>query len=297
MTGIKTSSSLARGFTPAACLLLLISAFLGGTLVATIGSARDAARAPRPSDAAFKAALKDVMWPDAADVASELWPLSADAPRIAWDRREGVDRVLMATFTGYDGYDGRVGALSDELAIDVWVSPVPQLQERCRSFGLSGATLDRRLRQYLGLGPSGTQDRVVELWVNTRDLFRPCPDPEIDDRSCRLGLPAIPENATADDLEHARWFAERFASYANPGALPWTRLGYTYDWGSSGSKVGASEYVIRKGTRVWIASVSTAANYCKQGGPSPDRKPPASAPASAATEDDAGSKLASGAAP
>lgn len=46
------------------------------------------------------------------------------------------------------------------------------------------------------------------------------------------------------------WFAYNAATtYYNPSApqntAPWTRLGYTYDWGNSNSHVGASEFMIK----------------------------------------------------
>lgn len=41
---------------------------------------------------------------------------------------------------------------------------------------------------------------------------------------------------------------------------PWTRLGYTYDWGS-GSHVGMSEYVIPGGMTVQVKAVYETSDY------------------------------------
>jgi len=44
-------------------------------------------------------------------------------------------------------------------------------------------------------------------------------------------------------------------------AYPWTRLGYTYDWGNSISEVGLSEFTIKKDARVIVNSVSNINQY------------------------------------
>lgn len=48
---------------------------------------------------------------------------------------------------------------------------------------------------------------------------------------------------------------------------PWTRLGYTYDWGNAKSRVGLSEFVIRKGARLTVHSVSTTEGYAQKRSP------------------------------
>ena len=45
--------------------------------------------------------------------------------------------------------------------------------------------------------------------------------------------------------------------------FPWTRLGYTYDWGESENHIGLSEFVVRKGADIEIDSVSTVNDYCQ----------------------------------
>jgi hypothetical protein len=50
--------------------------------------------------------------------------------------------------------------------------------------------------------------------------------------------------------------------------FPWTRLGYTYDWGSSfvyeGSLpgVGASEFVIKQGAEIYVERVENLFQHC-----------------------------------
>lgn len=47
-------------------------------------------------------------------------------------------------------------------------------------------------------------------------------------------------------------------------AYPWTRLGYTYDWGNPRADMGLSEFVIKKGAEIAINSVYTTEDYCRE---------------------------------
>ncbi len=51
-------------------------------------------------------------------------------------------------------------------------------------------------------------------------------------------------------------------SYGENG-YPWTRLGYTYDWGNPISEVGLSEFIIDEGATIEIKGVTTNEDYCK----------------------------------
>ena len=46
---------------------------------------------------------------------------------------------------------------------------------------------------------------------------------------------------------------------------PWTRLGYTYDWGASQNHIGLSEFVLRKGANLEVDSVTAVNDYCRGG--------------------------------
>jgi hypothetical protein len=42
---------------------------------------------------------------------------------------------------------------------------------------------------------------------------------------------------------------------------PWTRLGYTYDWGDSKTHIGLSEFVIEQNATVTVKSVTPTVQY------------------------------------
>jgi len=142
-----------------------------------------------------------------------------------------------------------------------------------------------RVKQLLGLHPAFDYDVILEMFVDPNDLFRPSPDPEITDHEAELAYPAagavdffpsrgfvtwifprdrnpflilrtdvfFKDSKWAPAQTYPEWFSDRADTiYAvgdenNPATWgwPWTRLGYTYDWGDSDDHVGLSEFVIR----------------------------------------------------
>ncbi len=142
-----------------------------------------------------------------------------------------------------------------------------------------------RVKQLLGLHPAYDYDIIVEMFVDPADLFRPSPDPEITDHEAELAYPdngawafsppgagaawIFPRDANpflalrtdaffkdskwAPALTYKEWFSERADTIYAVGdendpwswGWPWTRLGYTYDWGDPFRHVGLSEFVLR----------------------------------------------------
>ena len=182
-------------------------------------------------------------------------------PALTWKGEGAQKRVLGVVFTGYTGYDSLVGQTTT-LSRDVWVTMVPELKDFCATHAISPADLDLRLEQLIGLNPGGGRTRLAEIWASPEDLFRPSPDPEITDHEAELDF-RPPGPFSLVNEEHVRWINDlKAVSYGESG-MPWTRLGYTYDWGNSETIVGLSEFVIRKGATVEIASVTSPADYCR----------------------------------
>jgi len=131
---------------------------------------------------------------------------------------------------------------------------VPEIRDWFQSNGAIADTV-LRIEQLLGLPPCSDYSDFVEMWVDPADLFRPAPDNEITDKICELEFPA------GTDEIYKQWFKDNFQhSYTSPG-YPWTRLGYTYDWGPSQSEIGLSEFVIKNGAAVIVKSVISTQSY------------------------------------
>ena len=202
----------------------------------------------------YKAAIIDAQIAEASEVVDTLTAISPDNDQLMRDEN---GRILMVTWTSYDGYDDEVGQ-DTELGIEVWTTVAPVVQTFCRESGLQGDALNLRLEQLIGLPPDDGNDRMVELWVEPEDMFRPAPDSEITDSVAELNFPA--DTVTA----HRDWIDELTAeSYELDGGYPWTRLGYTYDWNPDSSEVGPSEFVINRGASVGVESVTATDDYCR----------------------------------
>jgi hypothetical protein len=201
----------------------------------------------------YRYAVEDASMPEADEIDDALVAINDDNAELV---RDDEGRVLMVTWTSYDGYDGLIGQPTT-LGVEVWTSVAPQMQEFCRlQSELAEPELVLRLEQLLGLPAGGGKDRVVELWVPPAAMFRPAPDPEIDDSSAGLDFPAGVSEA------HRAWIEDlRASSYGDPG-YPWTQLGYTYDWSGESGEIGLSEFVVAKGSEVVVKDVASIAEYC-----------------------------------
>ncbi len=214
--------------------------------------------------ALYAAAVADAADPQPGEISDDLVAIPG-RHKLRWQEIDGESYVLMVTWTsdrtvGY--YQNDEQGFYDTGSHEIWVTAVPEVRERCSDPEFGKADLDLRLRQLLGLPPCYPQTRFVEFWVRPRDLFRPCADNEISDRSCGVTLP---EDATT---EFRRWFnkirAHQYASCGCDGTqgYPWTQLGYTYDWGNPETEVGVSEYIIRTHSRIRIKDITPTRTYC-----------------------------------
>ena len=173
--------------------------------------------------------------------------------------RDTAGRVLFVTWTSWTGYDDQVGH-DVLLSREAWVTVSPQLANYCQVLPKSvNRTL--YLEALIGLPPGNGKTRFVELYADSRDLFRPCADSEITDSVCGL---VFPQDTTSD---YRAWFERLNATSYGANGYPWTRLGYTYNWAKAGSqdysdKVGLSEFVVRQNATVHIHAVSSLEQYC-----------------------------------
>ena len=207
----------------------------------------------------YRNAVKDAETAEPGEISTNLTAIVSYNDKLTWQAETG--RVLVVTWTSWNGYDGLVGN-STVLQREVWVTAAPELQNFCRKCCSDNASLTLRLEQLQGLPPNNSKTRMIEMWVSPDDLFRPSADPEISDREAGIEFPTSSEFVKVNQ-SHIDWYNTlKNASYDENG-YPWTRLGYTYDWGNPQSEVGLSEFVVRQGATVGIKSVSTTAKYCE----------------------------------
>jgi hypothetical protein len=172
----------------------------------------------------------------------------------------------VVTLTGYDYPLG-----PQTLSRYIWVTEVPEVQQKCQKF--ASEELELSLRELLGLQPEAKIGNFVAMTVKASDIFRPSPNPITTsetlcnspdtDTTCGELFPDWVNN------DHKSWIANQMltsylVSSTHNGAYsyPWTRLGYTYNWKPGADRYGASEYVIRPGSIVTVTSKTPYAQYC-----------------------------------
>lgn len=212
----------------------------------------------------YAAALQDAKVAEPDEIFDGLTAITPDNTNLAWQN----ERVLMVTWTSWNGYDGLVGQ-ETKLGREVWVTATPQLQTFCQSYAATPEMpLTLRLEQLLGLPANNGKTRFVELWVSPADMLRPSPDGEIDDTTAELVIPGPERFPSQQDYEfHRDWFNLQMSlqAYDDPSkGYPWTRLGYTYDWGNPESEIGLSEFVVAAGSTVAVEKVYSHTEYCAQ---------------------------------
>lgn len=242
--------------------LLLLTLIVSSACASSTQNA--ATTTPPPSEtreARFARAMEDAEIAEPSEI-RDLVVLSADNPVLRTRTREGHTEVLMATMTNGVYYRDSVGHTKRLDHSTVWATAVPEVATFCRALDLEGAPLRERIYEYLGLRPESAHPDFVEFWVDITVVVRPCPDPETSDATCGLGTPS---ETPFEAGTFRTWFETLAASSYSSTGYPWTRLGYTYDWGAGADERGASEFLVPKGTEVLIEAVHDAASYCTTG--------------------------------
>jgi hypothetical protein len=193
-------------------------------------------------------------------------------------------RIKVAAFMDRKGFNDNYFENLDKhartymLRKSVWVTVVPEMRnffsrKIFQDAGQCPPSVER-VGQALGLNPNAQGEIFVEMWVEPRYLFRPSADPAVTDHEAEIAIqvpgnnwffPSDPnpfmtindENLFKDGqwskpVTYKEWYILRAGSIyksdpdvCNP--YPWTRLGYTYDWGEPHRPrhEGLSEFVLR----------------------------------------------------
>jgi hypothetical protein len=230
----------------------------------------------------YEQAVEAAKYPAPERVSRNLIAITTFTPGLVWD--ESGQKVLMATWSKAKYYTGQP-PYETTIPATVWLTAVPYLQSFCQTTGLQGDALRLRLAERLGMPPDSANDVFVQMWVDPQDFFRPCPDPEVNDRECQVNLTTGPVDTSAPCPWSAalagqlsgkfvsvvqsqiEWMCSNWTSTYPPGeprkSYPWTALGYTYDWGTK-SFYGESEFVLPPGGTVTVQSVTPTDTYCSR---------------------------------
>lgn len=215
--------------------------------------------------AACNRAVVDAAVAEQREVGDRLFAISPDNKALKW--KDG--RVLMVSWKSQLSYESNYKnqtRTSPQEKYVTWVTAAPQLQSFCQDYVQNNpqGDLNLRLKQYLGLSYEGHYDVFMEMWVDPEDLFRPCVDPQIDDTICQLKFAECPVPQVKNIHDYPVFYKNLyFNDFRYRPGVPWTGLGYTYDWGNSTSRIGASEYIISPDSPYQIERIVETAEYCR----------------------------------
>ena len=208
--------------------------------------------------AQYTLAVEDAKIAEANEICETLVEITTDNDSLQWTTFYGESYVLTLTWTQYDSYNNHENETMALVWGKTWVSIPFEMKQFIANNNIDTSQKILRYEQLLGLPQNSRKKWFVEMWVKPTDLFRPSSDSEIFD--CRAELDFSAD--TPPSYQYIQWFVEnKISSYYGQNKYPWTRLGYTYDWGNQNSEIGLSEFVIEKNAVVIIKSVAATLDY------------------------------------
>ncbi|MEH0019572.1 MAG: hypothetical protein V6Z89_07960 [Desulfobacter sp.] len=218
---------------------------------------------------AFNRAVDDASVVSPGDVYDHLIPVTKDNPDLVW--HPDKTRLLVVMWKSRDSYErfykGQTHTSPSQDYV-TWVTTAPQVRTFGRTYlgsrpWAGPKDLEQRLKKYLGLKPEWTYDLFIEMWVRPEQMFRPCVDPEIDDTRCNIEF-SDPAPGVSGITDYACFYKNLyFEDFRTRPGVPWTGMGYTYDWGNPGQPFGASEFILVPGASYEIHRVVETWEYFK----------------------------------
>lgn len=199
-------------------------------------------------------AIDDTMIAEDIEIHPNLIPIAENNSNLIWQGNGNDKRVLVVIWTKYDSSYPVQKNVTTYWG-ETWVTVAPELKNFFKTHNVPKQYNRLRVAQLLGLPPDSKNNYFVEVWVKPQDLFRPTPDNEINDTTAQLDFPS------SVDPSYKKWFNDNILESYFPKKYPWTRLGYTYDWGNPYSNIGLSEFVLKNNSEIIVKSVQTTNDY------------------------------------
>ena len=206
---------------------------------------------PQPSDVteeeAESAALNEELFMNAVHDAvfiedDEVLPLvniKKDDEDVLWDG----DRVLVAFMHKYpESYPA-----GEDIELkwgNVWCVSANEMVRWIQENSAEVSDWTLRLHQLLGMPTTKEYTTISTIWVDADLLYRPA---NVTDKTAEMAATYQETGEEAFDTMYKEWFNSNIIWSYFDSAVPWTRLGYTYDWADNDTEYGLSEFLIFSG--------------------------------------------------
>ena len=209
-------------------------------------------------------AIAAVLPLDSSKICHNLMPVRKGYPGEEWVNIDGRDMVLVVTLVDssrLQKFFGRDDVYRIDREMGTWITIPNEWKSRRDAFeGLDSVAAHMRLIQMYGLSPDCDYDIMVQFYADPAGMFRPAHDPDITTTSAPLDFPAhVDENYKIGETNFREWYRYSVAAaYEDDSPLPWTQLGYTYDWHRDANHVGLSEYIVGHNTLIKVKKSESA---------------------------------------
>lgn len=202
------------------------------------------------SDELYRHAIEDAVFADEDEI-MDLVTLTPDDDRVTWDDK---GRVLLLTFHRYpDSYPtGETVTLEWG---EVWTFTEKEMASQYAAEISHDNDYDAALKHLLGMPLDKENTTVTGFWVYPKDIIRPAYQTDPTDKSMKVAFEEAP------DSEYKEWFDDNILSSYFYGDYPWTRLGYTYNWGNHDSEYGVTEFLVKSGAQVEVEFTETEEEF------------------------------------
>lgn len=205
---------------------------------------------------AYALAVKDAVFAEEADIRPLVNLVKGDE-NVTWDG----ERVLVAFMHKYPSSypDGEDITLKWG---NVWCVSEAEFVEWVKTNADDIIDPIERLHQVMGMPFTKNYDTVTALWVEADLVFRPAYEP-VATKPMTTTLQKTGDEAF--DVAFKEWFDGNIIWSYFDSAFPWTRLGYTYDWGAKGDdKYGLSEFIVFSGASATVGYTCTVEEFVER---------------------------------
>lgn len=218
----------------------------------------------------YHRAVRDAAVVESGENVKGLTAIRLDNRELIWNSDKS--KLLVVTWKSQDSFDRFIRPHTQTNANPdyvIWVTAAPQVQAFCNEYlkqnpNATAEEVNLRLKQYLGLHQDWSYDVFIELWVSPEDIFRPCVDPEITDTQCNLTFKQDPPTVKNIPNYPSFYKSLYFKDFRMEPGVPWTGLGYTYDWQNPPTnEVGASEFILVPEATYAIHQAVPTMKYCR----------------------------------